>query len=94
MAKKNKFTLYRETTKNAGGASEDINDIPLTGMDLLLNDMFVNHVFLYRETLNINVLLDALTKALVLFPQLSGRIYSGTDGLPHIKCSDHGFPVT
>ena len=82
-------------TKHIASSGQSFNEcIPLTGMDLVLSDSYVNHVFVYPETLDVDALLNALNKALCVYPQFAGRVYKNAHGKPVLHCNDAGLPVT
>lgn len=68
--------------------------IPLSGMDLVLSDSYVNHVFVYETDVDVELLTASLKKALSVYPQFSGRVYKSDKGKPVLKCDDSGLPVT
>lgn len=67
--------------------------IPLSGMDLVLSDSYVNHVFIYEKTVDIYLLEKTLEQALCIYPQFSGRVYKNEQGKPTLTLNDSGLPV-
>jgi len=66
--------------------------VQCTGLDTIFQHFAVPLVFVFKETLNHRVLLDALPPTLAHYPLFAGQLQE-RDGKLQINCNDRGVPV-
>ncbi|MBP8535313.1 acyltransferase [Streptomyces sp. MK37H] len=78
----------RSITVRAGEASGD--RIRLSVYDMLIGLVYTPRTFFYRETLDGEALRASLSRTLLNFPMISGRMKKGPDGRLSVLCDDAG----
>ncbi|MEV8058530.1 acyltransferase [Streptomyces antimycoticus] len=78
----------RSTTVRAGEASGD--RIRLSVYDMLIGMVYTPRTFFYRETLDGDALRASLSRTLLNFPMVSGRMKKDPDGRLSVLCDDAG----